>query len=120
MKKKILLIEDDLALVRSLQKLFTNAGFDIDWALDGEEGLAKVSDVCDCIVLDLALPKKDGWEVLEELKNNDGTKHVPVVICTVLDGDHYRKRAKDLGADGYVNKFHDDLLGEVERILGAL
>ena len=64
--------------------------------------------------------KKDGWEVLEELKNNDGTKHVPVVICTVLDGDHYRKRAKDLGADGYVNKFHDDLLGEVERILGAL
>jgi len=119
MKKKILLVEDDLLACRAYQKLFEKAGFEVDLALDGEEGLTKSHNGYDCILLDIALPKMDGWQVLEKLKNHDGTCHMPVVVCTVLDGDEHKKKAQELGADGFVNKFNDDLLAETLKILQA-
>ena len=119
MKKKVLIIEDDLVACRALQKRLAKAGIDVDCALDGEEGLAKSHNGYDCILLDFALPTVDDWQVLNELKNYDGTKQTPVVICSVLDDDDYRKQVESLGADGYVNIFHEDVLSEVEKILGG-
>lgn len=119
MKKKILLVEDDLVACRAYQKQFEKAGFEVDCALDGEEGLAKSDSDYDLILLDIALPKVDGWQVLAKLKDGDKTKKKPVIIFTVLDGDDHRKRAKELGADGFVNKFNDDVLSEVEKVLGG-
>ena len=118
-KKKILIIEDDLLACRVYQKRLEKSGYEVDCALDGEEGLTKSHDGYDLIILDIALPKLDGWQVLRELKNHDGTKHTSVVICTALDGDHMRAKTKELGADGFVNKFHDDLFSEVDRIWGG-
>lgn len=119
MKKKILIVEDDLPASRAYQKRLEEAGYEVECALDGEEALNKVHPGCHLVILDLALPKVDGWEVLEKLKNHDGVKHIPVVICTVLDDDDLRQRAKELGADGYINKFRDDPVAHVEKILGG-
>jgi len=118
-EKRILIIEDDLLACRVYQKRLEKAGYEVDFALDGNEGLAKSHNGYDLVILDIALPKLDGWQVLGRLKNHDGTRHTPVIICTVLDGDHYRQKAKELDADGFVNKFHDDLFSEVERIWGG-
>ena len=118
-KKSILIVEDDLVAARAYQKFLEEAGYEVGCALDGEEGLAMAKNGYDCILLDIVLPKKDGWQVLRELKNHDGTKHTSVVICTVLDGDHNRAKAKELGADGFVNKFNDEVLQEVENVLGG-
>lgn len=119
MKKKILIVEDDLPAIRAYQKRLEEVGYEVECALDGEEALNKVHPGYHLVILDLALPKVDGWGVLEKLKNNDGVKHIPVVICTVLDGEDKRKKAKELGADGFVNKFNDDLVAEVERTVGG-
>lgn len=119
MKRKILLVEDDLLAARAYQRRLEEAGYEVEYALDGEEALHKVHDGYNCVILDLALPKVDGWEVLEKIRNHDGTKHIPVVVCTVLDGEDKRKKVKELGADAYVNKFNDDLVAEVEKILGG-
>jgi len=118
-KKKILIIEDDLLACRAYQKRLEKAGYEVDCALDGEEGLAKSHKGYDLVILDIALPKLDGWQVLEQLKNHDETCHMPVVVCTVFDGEDYRAKAKEYKADGFVNKFHDDLFSEVERIWGV-
>ncbi|OGD94026.1 hypothetical protein A3H87_04185 [Candidatus Curtissbacteria bacterium RIFCSPLOWO2_02_FULL_42_37] len=117
--KRILLVEDDLLAARASQRRLEEAGYEVECALDGEEALHKVHNGCYLVVLDLLLPKVDGWEVLEKLKNHDGTKHIPVVVCTVLDGEDYRQRAQKFGADAYINKFNDDLVAEVNRILGG-
>jgi len=115
-KKRILIIEDDLLICRAYQKRLGKAGYEVDCAFDGNEGLTKSHNGYDLIILDIALPKLDGWQVLGRLKNHDGTRHTPVLVWTVLDGDHYRQRAKELEAHGFVNKFRDDLLTEVGRI----
>src|SRR3989304_2099253 len=92
MKKKVLLIEDDLLTARAYQKLLENAGLQVVCALDGHDGLEKSHQGYNCIILDLALPKLSGWQVLERLKKHDGLKHIPVIICTVLDGEDIAKR----------------------------
>lgn len=117
MKGKVLLIEDDLLAARAYQKLLENANLQVDCALDGHEGLEKSRQGYHCIILDLALPKLDGWQVLERLKKDDGLKHIPVIICTVLDGEDHRKKATELGAQAFVNKFKDNLLDEVKNAL---
>lgn len=119
MGEKILMVEDDLLTARAYQKLLEGAGYKVDVALDGEEALVQSKDGVHCIILDISLPKVDGWEVLARIKGDRGTRHIPVVVSTVLDGDHYREKAKALGADSFVNKFNDDLLSEVEKILGG-
>ena len=117
MKKKVLLIEDDLLTARAYQKLLENAGLQVECALDGHEGLEKSHQGYNCIILDLALPKLSGWQVLERLKKHDGLKHIPVIICTVLDGEDHRKKATEMGAHAFVNKFKDNLLDEVKNAL---
>lgn len=119
-KKSILIVENDLVAARAYQKLLEEAGYEVGCALDGEEGLKKVHDGYHCVVLEPVLAKKDGWQVLKRLKNHDGTRHIPVIVCTVLDGEKVREKAKKNGADGFVSKFSkDEILAEIGKILGG-
>jgi two-component system cell cycle response regulator CtrA len=105
MNMKVLLIEDDLSVVRSLQLLFASEGIMCDVAQKGDEGLEVgrlYSANYDIVILDLMLPDMDGFEVL--LKLRSAKIKVPVIILSALSGIEGKIKALGLGADDYVSK----------------
>lgn len=114
-KKRILVIEDDPSLQKVLQEFLTADGFEPIEAMDGEKGaeLAK-KDIPDLILLDIILPKKDGYEVLKELKEDQKTKNIPIILLTNLGSPADVEKAIKLGATTYLTKA-DYKLEEVTR-----
>ncbi len=103
--KTILFIEDEPTLQKTAGRFLEEEGYEIRSALDGEAGLALAKKIKpDLILLDLILPKKDGFEVLEELKTDSSTKEIPVIVLTNLEGSHDVERALSLGATTYLVK----------------
>jgi DNA-binding response OmpR family regulator len=120
-KKKILIIEDDRALQNALVEIMEQTGYEVACAFDGEEGLQKLAaGEPDLILLDIVLPGKDGYEVLEAIKKNDGTKNIPVLILTNLEEIDNVQRALDLGATTFMVKSDFSLKDVVEKIKESL
>lgn len=121
MAKKILFIEDEPTLQKSLEKALKERGYRLFSALDGEAGLMVAKkELPDLILLDLILPKKDGFEVLEELKAGEKTAKIPIMILTNLEGSQDVERALALGATTYLVKANyelEDVVAKVEKIL---
>lgn len=104
-KQKILLIEDEKMLADMYETKFENEGYDIRKALDGETGLKMAfEDKPDLILLDIIMPKLDGFSVLRSLKEDSKTKDVPIVLLTNLGQDEDVKKGKSMGAVGYLVK----------------
>jgi DNA-binding response OmpR family regulator len=120
--KRVLLVEDDRFLRRACEASLQQRGFDVRTATDGEEGLAlATSQPFDVILLDLLMPKKPGIEVLAALKSHGSTATIPVLILSNSSREEDRRRAVELGADGYYVKANLSLkaLGdEVARLVG--
>jgi two-component system OmpR family response regulator len=113
---RVLLIEDEADLLASLAKAVREEGYAVDTAMDGEEGLYKAQCAdYDAIVLDVMLPRLDGWELLEQLRQS---KKTPVLMLTARDAARDRVRGLDTGADDYVVKPFD--LDELFARLRAL
>lgn len=119
--KKILFVEDEEALQRAMGEMLEQKGYNLLKVLDGEAGLAVArKEIPDLILLDLILPKKNGFEVLSELKKDPATKHIPVVVLTNLEGSEDVEKALSLGATTYLVKANynlSDLLGKIEMVL---
>jgi two-component system OmpR family response regulator len=99
---RILVIEDEPDLLRVVARALREAGYAVDEAADGEEGLYKATSWdYDAIVLDLMLPRLSGWQVLEQLRRS---KKTPVLILTARDAVPDRVRGLDAGADDYLIK----------------
>jgi len=114
--KKILFIEDEEALQRTMGEMLEQNSYSILKALDGEAGLKMAKKE----LPDLILPKKNGFEVLEELKKDSATKNIPVAVLTNLEGSAEVERALALGATTYLVKANykpDELLAKIEVIL---
>ena len=113
---RVLVVEDEPDLLRTIAQMLREAGYAVDEAADGEDGLFKATSWgYDAIVLDLLMPKLTGWEVLERLRQ---THKTPVLILTARDGVNDRIRGLDGGADDYLAKpFH---LAELKARLRAL
>jgi len=106
---KILIVEDDPLISRMYQKIFIFEKYDVDVALDGEEGLIKaVSFNPTLILLDIMMPKLNGLQVLEKLKHDDRTKNIPVIILTNLAGQQDAEAALSEGAVKYIIKSQYD------------
>lgn len=121
MAKKILFIEDESALQRAVTQIMSDQGFKILSAYDGEAGLKVAQDEKpDLILLDLVLPKKDGFEVLKELKANPETSQISIAILSNLEGSQDVMKAMELGATTYLVKANYDLSEVVEKIKGLL
>lgn len=105
MAKKILVVEDDEVLQKALKEYISSEGFDVVCALDGETGVAMaLAEKPDLILLDIVLPKKDGYEVLQEVKANQQTTHIPIMLLTNLDSIADVEKALELGATTYLVK----------------
>jgi len=119
--KKILFIEDESALQKTLGEILRQEGFEIIPALDGETGLEMdKTKIPDLILLDLILPKLHGLEVLKQLKEDPGTKGIPVIILTNLEGIGHVDTALELGATTYLVKAQYTLEEVLEKIKKAL
>ena len=113
---RILIVEDEPDLLRSLVQALREEGYAVDSANNGEDGLFNAESYdYDAIVLDVMLPKLDGWEVLKRLRK---TKKTPVLMLTARDQSRDRVKGLDTGADDYVVKPFD--LPEVFARLRAL
>ncbi len=103
MKEKILIIEDEEELVKGLKLNLVLEGYDVTWALDGEDGLNKaLKEAPDLILLDIMLPKKDGLEVCRELRQRNVT--TPVLMLTAKGGEVDKVVGLEIGADDYITK----------------
>ena len=114
--KKILFVEDEPSLQKAISEVLIQEGYEVATAADGEEGLLKINEKPDLVLLDLILPKKDGFEVLKEMKANDSTKDVPVIVLTNLEGTGDVEKALELGATTYLVKANYELDDVVKKI----
>ena len=114
---RLLVIEDEPDLLTGIVRALRTDGYSVDTAADGEEGLHKAENAdYDAIVLDIMLPRLDGWEVLSRLRR---TKHTPVLILTARDRTPDRVRGLDTGADDYLVKPFDvrELLARLRALI---
>lgn len=117
MAKKILIIEDETALLYALQSQLSAEGFKVLVADDGAKALKLVSSgKPDVIILDIILPKIDGWTLLKKIKQNPETKDIPVIIISNLSDETSKARGIKLGARDYLAKINYSIEQLVARI----
>jgi cyclic di-GMP phosphodiesterase len=103
--ERILIADDEPENRRLLRELLDPLGYQIVEAADGEQALASVAEhVPDLVLLDLMMPKRDGYEVCREMKNDPRTRLVPIIVLTTLDLMTDKLKAIDIGADDFLNK----------------
>jgi DNA-binding response OmpR family regulator len=107
-KTRILIVDDEADLVSVLRIGLEIEGFEVIAASDGEEGLRKArEDRPELVVLDLMLPKLDGYRVCRALKFDERYRNLPIVILSARSGEQDRRLAFDMGADAFVSKPYD-------------
>jgi DNA-binding response OmpR family regulator len=119
-RKRILLVDDDREIVESMRIALEANGYEILIARDGNQGLAIAErDDPDLVILDMMMPKRSGFLVLEKLRR---TRPIPsrVIMITANEGSRHKAYAEMLGVDDYIRKpfAMDRLLDSVERLLG--
>lgn len=117
--KRVLLVDDDAEIVESMRTVLESRGYEILVARDGNQGLAMAeSEDPDLVVLDMMMPKRSGFLVLEKLRR---TRPVPVrvIMITANEGSRHKAYAEMLGVDDYIRKpfAMDRLLESVDRLL---
>ena len=114
---RILIVEDEKRLAEALAQILKNEGYEVDWTGDGDSGLDyALSGIYDVIVLDIMLPKKNGFEVVKSLRQNKIA--VPVLMLTARDETADKVTGLDCGADDYMTKpfIADELLARIRAL----
>jgi CheY-like chemotaxis protein len=117
---KTILIVEDVELNRDLLVQLLEDDYSLVLAADGQAALQKAEETKpDLILMDLSLPRMDGWEATRRLKAHPKTRDIPVIALTGHVIERSRERAIEAGADGYLTKpcFPDSLLAEVHRVM---
>jgi CheY-like chemotaxis protein len=119
--KRILLIEDDKFLRRACEAGLKKRGFTVLTAVDGEEGLRQArSELPDLILMDMLMPRLSGIQALEELKKDEQTRAIPVVILSNSSLESDMQKAQELGAVGYLIKASLSLRELGDRVLALM
>jgi len=121
--KKILIVEDDKFLRDLLERKLEKEELAIKTAIDGEEANKMISEwLPDLVLLDLIIPKIDGFEVLRQAKSNPTTKDIPVLILSNLGQQEEIEKGLNLGATDYLVKAHltpDEIVFKIKKIFGG-
>ena len=122
MAKKILIIEDEEIIYSLLQKKLTEENYDASVARDGVEGMEKMRAVKpDLVLLDIIMPRKGGFEVMEEMQADENLKDIPIVVISNSGQPVELDRAKELGAKDWLIKTEFDpqeILEKVKKQIG--
>src|SRR3989337_127200 len=102
--KKILLADDEKDIVEFLQYNLKQEGFNVITAYDGMETLNKIKENPDLIILDIMMPKMDGFEVCRRIRDMNGYEHTPIIFLTAKSGEVDEIKGLELGASDYIQK----------------
>jgi CheY-like chemotaxis protein len=122
MGKTILIVEDEpknMTLTRDLLKI---SGFETIEAWDGRQGVEKAKSAKpNLILMDIMMPKMDGYAACSEIKSDEATKKIPVIMLTAVGFDLNKRLARQMGADGYVTKpfSRQQLIDAISPFLGS-
>lgn len=118
--KKVLIVDDDVEIVDTLQAALEANGYEVVFARDGTQGLAmSIREEPDLMILDMMMPRRSGFLVLEKLQRIR-EEMLPVIMITANEGNRHRALAEMLGVSDYIHKPFpmDKLLRTVKRLLG--
>ncbi len=119
---RILCVEDNDDNLYMLHRRLSRAGFEVKVATNGAEAVEWAKSLLpDIIVMDLNLPKLNGWEATRQLKGQPETRHIPVIVLSANTGDQPRERAFAAGCDDFETKpaDFDRLVGKIRTLLAA-
>jgi len=120
--KTVLVVDDEVNIVTSLEYVMKAAGFDVATAYDGEEALTKIAEIVpDLVILDVMMPKLDGFEVCEKVRENPLWESVIIVMLTAKGRDSEREKGLSLGANDYLTKPFSthDIVNRVKELLST-
>jgi two-component system alkaline phosphatase synthesis response regulator PhoP len=120
-KGRILVVDDEIYIVHILDFSLGMEGYEVITALDGEQALEKLkSEKPDLIVLDIMMPKLDGYEVCKAIKSSPETRHIPVILLSAKGRNVDQKLGFDVGADDYITKPFSPrkLVERINQLLG--
>ena len=122
MTQTVLVVDDEPSIVRALTYLLSRASLDVQIAKDGEEALAAIeAHRPSLVLLDVMLPKRDGFEVCEMIRANPDWRDIRIIMLTARGRDADREKGLALGADAYLTKPFStrEVLAKVQKILAA-
>jgi two-component system, OmpR family, alkaline phosphatase synthesis response regulator PhoP len=120
-KGKILVVDDEIYIVHILDFSLGMEGYEVITALDGEQALERMkAEKPDLVVLDIMMPKLDGYEVCKSIKSNPATKQTPVILLSAKGRNVDQKLGFDVGADDYITKPFSPrkLVERINQLLG--
>jgi len=120
MSQRVLVVEDEPNILDSLNFLMKQAGFEVRLARDGDAAMRMIeSDAPDLILLDIMLPRRDGFDVCRAIRANPQWKNVRIVMLTAKGREPDRRKGLQLGADDYITKpfSNRDIVERIHRIL---
>lgn len=115
-----ILIVEDTPFFRTLEKqYFESAGYNVETAIDGVDGLKKINKkTYDLLIVDIIMPRMDGYDFVREVKKNEKFNHIPCIAVTTLTSEDSRNKAKEVGFDAYEIKIHKEkLLETVSKLI---
>ena len=122
MPKKILLVEDEIALDSVYMTRLVAEGYEVEAVSDGQSAITRAMQMQpDLILLDVMIPKVSGIQVLKTLRGDESTKNTKVIMLTALSQDNYKDQAEMLGISGYLVKSQvviADIVAHVKGVIG--
>lgn len=113
----ILVVEDEAFLIRALKDNLESEGYFVTIATNGDEAMVEVKKKRpDMILLDLLMPKRDGFYVIEEVRKNLDFRLIPIIVLSNIGGDQDIKRALDMGANDYFVKSQHPIEEVIEKV----
>jgi DNA-binding response OmpR family regulator len=117
---KVLVVDDLPTELELICRTLQNAGIEVLRANDGDEAINRLrEESADLVILDVVMPRMNGFEVIRELRDNEKTKKTPIILCTQKNTDIDKSWGMELGADAYITKPFDpqQLVSTVKRLL---
>jgi two-component system chemotaxis response regulator CheY len=118
-KQKILVVDDNDYITKTLKIFIESAGYDVQTKLSGIEALNYLKkNQVDLIIADINMPELDGFGMIQQLKENDKTSNIPIIVLTTDSAN--KEKAREIGTAGYLNKPFSSkrLLASIDKILG--
>jgi len=119
MATRVLIAEDEPNIVESLSFVLGREGFEVSAVLDGQAALERLrADPPDMLILDVMLPRVNGFEVLKQVKSDPSLRSIPVIVLTAKGQAHDRRMAEELGVDGFMTKpfSNREIVEQVRRL----
>ncbi len=118
----VMVVDDSITVRKVTSRLLERNGYKVLTAKDGVDAMGQLQEVVpDMMLLDIEMPRMDGFELATHMRNDDRLKHMPIIMITSRTGDKHRERAQQIGVNSYLGKPYqeNDLLNSIHRIIGA-